>query len=293
MTRPDRVRVLRVIARMNMGGPAYNVAFLGGRLAPERFESLLLTGRVGPGEASLESLAESTGAAMEFVETLGPELNPLDDLRAFVRIVQAVRRFRPDIVHTHTAKAGMLGRLAAYAIRPRPLVLHTYHGHVLEGYFGPARTALYRFLEKMLGRRTDRLVAVSSATVDELVRMGVAPRRRFSVVRDGLDLEPFLALDGTEGRALRTELGVAPDEVVLLYIGRLVPIKRLDVLLDAVARARRSGGRLRLWLAGDGPERPRLARLAAGEPVTFLGYRSDLPALAAAADVGVLSSDNE
>jgi glycosyltransferase involved in cell wall biosynthesis len=200
-----------------------------------------------------------------------------------------VRSFRPQIVHTHTAKAGALGRTAALSSgRPRPLIVHTYHGHVLEGYFGRAVTAGYRGVERGLARFSDRLVGVSQATVDDLVRLRVAPRERFEVIPLGLELDRFL------------ELGPAPEasgDVVALYAGRLVPIKRVDLLLRALARARAAGAPLRLVVLGDGELRPALERLAAelgiAASVTFLGYRDDVVPHLAAADLAVLSSANE
>src|SRR3954447_5649350 len=160
-----------------MGGPAHHVSLLSGLLDPQRYDTLLLYGEVGPGEASLEGIARERHAQLEVVPGLGPELNPLRDLRALVSLVRSVRRFRPDIVHTHTAKAGMLGRLAAVlAGRPRPIIVHTYHGHVLEGYFGPLLNTVFRTLERWLGRVSNVLIGVSSATVDDLVRLRVAPR---------------------------------------------------------------------------------------------------------------------
>jgi glycosyltransferase involved in cell wall biosynthesis len=293
----SRARVLRVIARMNVGGPAYHVALLSGRLDPDRYETLLVAGRTGPGEASFLQAADRYGARYEVLDALGPELDPVADVRALAGLVRIARRFRPHIVDTHTAKAGVLGRLAAQAVRPRPVVVHTYHGHVLRGYFGPPRTALYRMLERAMALVTDRLIGVSRATVEELARLGVAPRRRFEVVPLGLELEPLLTLDPQVGRPFRDEIGVGEGELLLVYMGRLVPIKRLDVLLRAVAHARQAGAPLRLALVGDGPERASLEALSRSlglaEAVVLTGYRLDVPTVVAAADVGVLTSDNE
>jgi glycosyltransferase involved in cell wall biosynthesis len=211
-----------------------------------------------------------------------------------VALVRAVRRFRPDIVHTHTAKAGMLGRLAALATRPRPIIIHTYHGHVLEGYFGRLLNTFYRTLERGLARVSNVLIGVSSATVDDLVRLRIAPRAKFRVVPIGLDLEPFLTLTLEDGQEFRREAG-ADDHVLLTFVGRLVPIKRVDVLLRAVARA--SDPRLRLAIVGDGELRDELEALAdelgIREQVWFAGYRAEMLPLAAASDIAVLSSDNE
>jgi glycosyltransferase involved in cell wall biosynthesis len=221
---------------------------------------------------------------------LSPAIDPRADLSALRELRQIIRRFKPHIVHTHTAKAGALGRTAALlAGRHRPVIVHTYHGHVLEGYFGTAVTAGYRAVEKGLARFSDRLVGVSQATVDDLVRLGIAPRERFQVIPLGLDLDRFLSLGPREEPGDR--------DVVALYAGRLVPIKRVDVLLRALARARGGGARLSLVVLGDGELRPELERLAAtlgiAGAVTFLGYREDVVPHLSGADFAVLSSANE
>jgi glycosyltransferase involved in cell wall biosynthesis len=290
--------VLRVIARLNMGGPAHHVGLLGSMLDREGYETLLLHGDVGAGEASLEDSVRARGVALAKVPGLRPELRPHQDLRALGSLVRAVRRLRPDIVHTHTAKAGMLGRLAAVSGGgARPAIVHTYHGHVLEGYFDPLRTATYRTMERRLAGVSDALIGVSTATVDDLVRLGVAPPRKFRVIPIGLDLRPFLSVTPAVGRAFRREVGASAEDVLLTFVGRLVAIKRVDLLLRAFARARRLSAPIRLAVVGDGGLRPRLERLAAelgvSEHVCFAGYRAKMVAVTAAADLAVLSSDNE
>lgn len=246
----------------------------------------------------MADLAEREGARMEFVSSLVQPVSPSNDSRAFAQLASIMRRFRPTIVHTHTAKAGFIGRAAALTVRPRPLIVHTFHGHVLEGYFGPAKAAVYRRLEREMARFSDVLIGVSEATVDDLVRLGVAPREKFRVIPLGTDLRRFAELDREKDRrSLRGELGVSENETLLLFVGRLVPIKRLDVLLNAVPRAVEHGAAVRLAIVGDGEVRAELEELAAElgirDKVHFLGYRRDLPRIAAAADVAVLSSDNE
>jgi len=311
-----RLRVLRVIGRLNMGGPAHQAGLLSGRrFDPERYETLLVHGSLAAGEASLAGIAETEGATMRHIPALQQQVHPLRDSRALLQLIRLARAFKPDIVHTHTAKAGFLGRQAALTVRPRPVVVHTYHGHVLEGYFGPAKARLYLELERALGRVSDRLIGVSQATVDDLVRLGVAPRDRFQVVPLGLDLERLAEPPrssfhppggGNDDRAgelpgmrdeTRAELGLEEDDVLLVFVGRFAPIKRLDLLLEAVAQAARREPRLRLAVVGDGDERPALERrageLGIGASVTFLGYRRELRPVFAAADIAVLSSDNE
>jgi glycosyltransferase involved in cell wall biosynthesis len=291
-------RVLRVIARMNMGGPAHHVSLLSGRMDQRRFPTLLVSGRVAPGEGSSDHLAQRYGARHAVVPSLSPELRPVDDLRALREVARIARAFRPDIVHTHTAKAGMIGRLAAELTGgPKPIVIHTYHGHVLEGYFSAPVAGFYRALEHAMARRSDRLIGVSTATVDDLVRLGVAPREKFEVIPLGLELDDFLTLRPEPGGPFRAEVGVQNGELLATWVGRLVPIKRVDVLLRAVASARALGAPLRLAVVGDGDLRPGLeaqaAALGIAGHVAFLGYRRDLQAIVAGTDVAVCTSDNE
>jgi glycosyltransferase involved in cell wall biosynthesis len=283
---------------MNVGGPAYHVSLLSGRLDPERFETLLVTGRVGRGEASFAEIADRYGAVRLDVHSLTPAIDPRTDVRALRDLARIARRFRPDIVHTHTAKAGVLGRIAALSVGTcRPVVVHTYHGHVLEGYFGRMQSEAYRRMERWLARHSDVLVGVSEATVADLVRLGVASPEKFRIVPLGLELDRFLALGEHRDLRLREELGLAPDALLITFVGRLVPIKRVDRLIHAVSLARATDARLVLAVVGDGDERLALERLALAlgvrEAVRFLGYRQDLDAVLGATDIAALSSDNE
>ena len=259
------------------------------------YETLLVTGRVGAGEKEHEGLE---AMSVHRIDSLGPEIRPLEDLRALIALIRLMRAYRPAVVHTHTAKAGMLGRTAArLALGPRPVVVHTFHGHVLRGYFGPAKTLRLRAIERWLAKISNRLVGVSAATVDELVELGVAPRSKFTVVPLGLELDPFLALDLEPGAELRDEIGARPGDVIFTFTGRLVPIKRTDAMLRALAIARRAGVPARVVVVGDGALRPEMEALArnlgCADAVDFLGYRTDLTRIAAGSDAALLSSDNE
>jgi glycosyltransferase involved in cell wall biosynthesis len=290
--------VLQVIARMNIGGPAHHVTMLSGRLHRERFRTRLAYGKIAASEGSFEHLPEREGCAVEVVAGLGPEIRPMGDLRALFGLMGIMHRYRPHIVHTHTAKAGFLGRLAGVLSPcPRPVIVHTYHGHVLEGYFGRITSATYRYLERRLAAITDCLIGVSEATVDDLVRLRVASREHFRAIPIALDLAPFGNSGPETAVALPRPWGVGEPEILAAYVGRLVPIKRVDLILRAVAEARRQESPIRLVVAGDGECRPELERLAGelglADSVEFLGYVSDANTVVAAADVAILASDNE
>jgi glycosyltransferase involved in cell wall biosynthesis len=291
------VRVLRLIARLNAGGPAHHVGILSSRLGAHGYDTLLIHGRVAAGEAALDGFDERYPCSRVELAALGREPRPADDLVSLWHVARALHRYRPAIVHTHTAKAGVLGRLAALTVRPRPLVVHTFHGHVFTGYFGPRVSGAYRRVEQALGRCSDALIGVSDATAADLVRLRVAPPQKVRMIPLGLDLEPFLASEAEDGAAVRAEVGATGGELVAISVGRLVAVKRVDRAIAAVADARARGAAVRLVVVGDGPLRGQLeaqARgLGIGDHVRFLGYRGDLDRLAAAADVALLTSDNE
>jgi len=283
---------------MNIGGPAYHVSLLSGRLESDRYETLLLTGTLGRTEGSFEQLAHQYGATTRVVPGLRPELNPASDLRALANLVRIMREFRPDVVHTHTAKAGALGRLAAI-ITPgvRPVIVHTYHGHVLSGYFGRVLSRVFRMTERLLAKKSDCLIGVSSATVEELVKLQIAEASKFRTIPIGLDLARLLLVERSDGEAFRSELGLGSEDVLVVFVGRLVAIKRVDLLIEAAAFATRREPRLHVAIVGDGALRDALeqqvADLGLDPTVRFLGFREDLPAISAASDIAVLSSDNE
>ena len=196
---PPRVKVLRVIARLNMGGPALHVAYLTAGLQERGYDTTLVAGSLARGEDSMAFVADGLGVQVVQIEELGREISPLRDLRAMVRLARLIRRERPQILHTHTAKAGTVARIAALMAGSRrpPIVVHTFHGHVLRGYFGPLRSRFFRLLERWLAARTTALIAVSPQVRDDLVELGVAPRERFAVIRLGIELDERVDLART------------------------------------------------------------------------------------------------
>lgn len=298
MANDEPVRILRVIARLNVGGPALHVSYLSAGLAERGYETTLVAGDVARGEESMAFVAEDRGVEIVRLAGLSREIAPLRDVVAVWRLVRELRRTRPHILHTHTAKAGAVGRVAALlAGRARPqLVLHTYHGHVLHGYFGRAGTFVFRVVERLLARHTDVLVAVSPQVRDDLAAIGIAPPERFVVLRLGIDLEPRVtgAADTAE---LRRRLGIGPERFVVGWFGRMTAVKRTPDLVAALAALRARGVDAALLLVGDGTDREQLERLAKerelARHVYFLGYQKDVAPWYAVADAVALTSVNE
>lgn len=295
----EPVRVLRVIARLNMGGPALHVTYLAAGLAERGYETTLVAGSLAPGEDSMAFVAEELGVPVVRIEELHRDISPARDAIAVLRLARLIRRVRPRILHTHTAKAGALGRLAALLAgdaRP-PLVLHTFHGHVLRGYFDPVRTAGFRQLERWLARMSTALIAVSPQVRDDLVALGVAPRESFVVIRLGIELEERVAADAQQRAETRRLLGIPPDRFAVGWIGRMTGVKRIEDVLLAFRRLRESGADACLCLVGDGPDRPVVERraheLGVMRHTLFLGYQEDVAPFYAVFDALVLPSLNE
>ena len=290
-----RIRVLRVIGRLNVGGPALHATLLTERLDRARYDSLLVAGKEGPREGNYLALYGRALTELVILPTLGREIRVGADLAALRGLVRLMRRRRPHIVHTHTAKAGMLGRLAA-RLTGVPAVVHSYHGHVLRGYFSPARTRLFLAIERWLGRRTDRLLTVSETVRHELLALGIGRPERLTVLPLGLDLDRFTASTHHRG-GLRTELGLGDGALLVGIVARLVPIKAHDVFLEVAAAVTRDVPESHFVVIGDGECRPLLERrareLALGHRVHFLGWRRDLDRIYADLDVVALTSRNE
>jgi glycosyltransferase involved in cell wall biosynthesis len=302
------VLVHRVIARLNVGGPAMHVVNLTRGLdGLGRFRTRLIAGSVPATEGDMGWYAAEREVGVTLLPEMSREISVLDDVRSLLALWRIFRRERPQVVHTHTAKAGTVGRLAAL-LAGVPVRVHTFHGHVLGGgYFPPWKTRLFLAIERWLARFTSRLVVLTEGQAEEMAyTLRVAPRGKFAVVPLGLELERFAGSDrGFEARArTRRALGIPADARVVGIVGRLVPIKNHELFLEALAaQAGGAGGvpapgaPLLGVVVGGGEREGELKRLAArlgvAERVTWLGWRQDLPAIYPALDALALTSHDE
>jgi glycosyltransferase involved in cell wall biosynthesis len=288
---PPPVRILRVIARMNVGGPARIVADLMDDLDPERFEQRLLTGHVGPDEVDELELRPRSFPVTR-IDGLGRAPNVLADPKALARVRSEIRAFRPDIVETHTAKAGVIGRTAAFAMRA-PATVHVYHGHLLHGYFSPSVTKAVVGIERLLARRTTRLVAIGTQVRDELIAARIGRADQYEVLTPGVEIT--FDLDRADARRA---LSVAPDGLVVAFAGRLAGVKRPDRFARVAQRVAAARPDVSFVVAGEGGGMEDLRATVGRSPelrgrVHFLGWRSDIASVYAAADLVLLTSDNE
>jgi len=297
------VRVVRIITRLNVGGPSIQAITLSERLTSRGVETLLVHGQLGAGEGDMRYLL-ADGVQTRHLPALRRPVAPLHDALALAQLLDILRDARPDVVHTHMAKAGTLGRLAAAIYnrtagrRRRARVVHTYHGHVLEGYFSARMARVFTATERHLARLTDAIVAISPQVRDELLtehRIGRAGQYR--VIPLGFDLDALAAIDDRARHAARVALDIPQDAHVVATVGRLTAIKQHALFLETAAIVAGRDPSALFLIAGDGELRAEIEQaaraLGIASRVRFLGWRRDLTTVYGATDVFLLTSRNE
>jgi len=283
------VKVMQIIARMNVGGPAILVADLMRNLDSSKFETRLVTGYCDENESDyLDEVATDIKAIR--VPGFGRSISIRKDLKAFFLLMREIRRFKPDVVHTHTAKAGVLGRVATFLARPTAKRIHTFHGHLLHGYFDSRKVQILILVEKILGLITYKFVAIGNVVKNDLVCAGIANKNKFEVIYPGLQN----LVDNPQVEA-RNTLGLDPEKIYLIYVGRLTQIKRPDRLIDLARSLKLDHPTTHIIIAGAGELLEELMLISRSEslPITFLGWRNDIDLILNASDIAVLCSDNE
>jgi glycosyltransferase involved in cell wall biosynthesis len=293
-----RIHITRIIARLNVGGPAVHIAGLMAGLDPAHYRNHLIVGCPGPDEGDMSYLFEQEGLSPPTViPELGRSVSPVRDLRTVAKLVPTLRRQKPQIVETHTAKAGFVGRLAA-RLAGVPVVLHVFHGHVFYGYFGRAQTCVYVGIERLLARLSDRIVTISASQQHDMVHVyRIAPPDKVVVVPLGFDLTAFAEAKRRAGGRLRAALGVAADVPLVGLVGRLTAVKNPALFVEAALRVLECVPCAHFCLVGDGELRPevesKIVALGLAERVHLAGWQRDMPAVYAALDLLALTSLNE
>jgi glycosyltransferase involved in cell wall biosynthesis len=284
-----RIKVMRIIARMNVGGPAVQVSGLMRGLSPTDFNHRLYTGYCAEDEADyIKDQAPDVQAIQ--LDGLGRKVNPRADFLIFFKLIKEIRAFKPDVIHTHTAKAGVIGRLASIlSLHPSKRV-HTFHGHLLSGYFNPLVTRLVILIEKILAFKTNVLVSVGEKVRDELLAKKIGTFSKYRIFPPGLALKELVPRES----ALKI-LGLEPDYLYISFIGRVTQIKRPDRFLDMVEIIAKQDTNVKFLVAGGGDLLDECMKSAKERnlPVLFLGWRSDIENVLSASDIVVLTSDNE
>jgi glycosyltransferase involved in cell wall biosynthesis len=288
-TEATPIRVMRLIARMNVGGPAVQISGLIRGFDSSQFEQRLYTGFCSPGEADyLDTVAQDVSAIR--ISGFGRRVNLLEDIKALLGIVKEIRSFKPHVIHTHTAKAGFLGRVASIISLHPSIRVHTFHGHLLNGYFGPFKRSLIVLAEKFLSMFTHELLAVGEKVRQDLLDVGVGNPEKFGIMPPGLALGELPLR-----REAQESLGISTSKLQCGFIGRVTQIKRPDRFLDVVCEVKSRGIEVEFFIAGDGELlnfcRKRILR--ENLPVNVLGWQHDIERVLSAADVVILTSDNE
>jgi glycosyltransferase involved in cell wall biosynthesis len=284
-----QVKVMQIIARMNVGGPAVIVAELMRGLDKSEFEQILVTGFCDENEADyLDTVAKDIKATR--IAGLGRSVSLIADLKAFFGLVSLIRKYKPDVIHTHTAKAGVLGRLASLLAGRGAVRVHTFHGHLLHGYFNSFTTKIVILIEKILAARTSVLIAIGSKVRDDLIAAGIGSKDKYRVFFPGLPAPKLFAK-----AAAQSALGISSQTLFITFVGRLTQIKRPDRLLDVANECKERGLDVRFLVAGEGElfESSKERSLKEQLNITFFGWRSDIDQIFAASDIAILTSDNE
>ncbi len=290
------IRILRIIARLNVGGPAIHVTLLTEKLAAPDYESILACGTIEPGEGDMIYFAEAHGVQPILIPELGRSLNPLRDLTTIWKVYRLIRQIKPDVVHTHTAKAGFVGRVAAWLARV-PVIVHTFHGHVFQGYFSSPKTRFFIFLERLTARMSDTIITLTDGLRRELAEdYHIARKGKITVLPLGLDLEAFSNTPRKNG-AFRAAWNISADVPLIGIVGRLVPVKNHALFLEAAAQIKASLPAARFAIIGDGETRAAIEAQAEAlglqDAITMTGWQRDLAPIYSDLDVLVISSLNE
>lgn len=291
-------KVLRIINRLNLGGPTYNAAYLSKFLAPE-FETMLVAGIKEDDEESSEFIVTDMGLQPVYIPEMRREINFTNDRIAYQKIKKLIAEFKPDIVHTHAAKAGTLGRLAA-ANSGVPVILHTFHGHVFHSYFNPLKTAVFKSVERYLSKKSTAIIAISDIQKEELcAEHRVCKPAQTVVIPLGFDLTRFQTDQLAKRTAFRTEYKINDDTVAIAIVGRIVPVKNHELFIRGFAAVKAAyKGKVKGFIIGDGDDRSKMEQIAeslglTSEDLVFTSWIFDVDRPLAGCDIVAMTSLNE
>ncbi len=300
-------KILRIINRLNLGGPTYNAAYLSKYLAPE-FETMLVAGMIESGEESSEFITEKMGLHPVYIPKMNRRLHPQNDWHAYNHLKSIIKNYKPDIVHTHAAKAGALGRLAAAECNVRTIV-HTFHGHTFHSYFPRWQSKLFINIERFLANKSSCIIAVSEKQKRELADVyHLCSADKIEVVPLGLELKKFTEDVAAKREKFRHHYQISDDEIVIVIVGRLVPVKNHSLFLIALKKVlKATKKKIRAFIIGDGEERRGLEQQARDLEISFTDYTRnpihttltftswirDIDEAYAASDIVALTSLNE
>lgn len=300
-------KIIRILNRLIVGGPLLNAAYLTKYMGPE-FETMLVVGEKEDHEKDAGFITDALGIEPVYISEMGRAINPINDYRSYKKIQQIIKDFKPDIVHTHAAKPGAIGRMAAKSMDV-PVIVHTYHGHVFHSYFNSVKTKFIIQAERFLAKQTDAIIAISETQKNELVHdFLIARETKFRIIPLGLDLDKFQTDCEQKRKLFRNEFGIEDDVIVITIIGRLVPVKNHALFLNAISHVlKNSDKKIKAFIVGDGETRKELEDKAINfgilfstekeelhpHPLVFTSWRADVDMITAGSDIIALTSFNE
>lgn len=291
-----KIKIIRIQSRICIGGPSIHSEILSKYLDPERFDTILLGGALDEGEKSRVADLKRKSIQIRTIEEMGREISLWYDFKALIKLYRIIRQENPDIVHTHTAKAGAIGRIAAW-LAGVPIIIHTFHGHVFHHYFGRLKTRFFILFERWLSQITTRIIVISdSQKYDIVTRFRISPEKKVITIPLGLELERFLLIN-KDNFNLKNELNIPKKEFLVGIVGRIVPIKNHELLLKAIKLLREQQIPVHLCVVGDGELRDQLNKSVREKNifdyVHFIGWRLDMEKIYGGMDLLALSSYNE
>ncbi len=290
-------KVLRIINRFNIGGPTYNAAYLTKYLSSE-YETLLVGGLKDKTEESSEYILKNLGLNYKIIPEMKRSINPFNDIIAYKKIQSIINDFKPDIVHTHAAKAGALGRRAAYTCKV-PVIIHTFHGHVFHSYFGNFKSSIYKNIERNLAKKSNAIIAISDKQKEELTKIhNIAPANKIEVIPLGFDLQRFNDNLDKKRVAYRNHHQLSDDTIAIGIVGRLVSIKNHKLFINAINYVKQNTSKpICAIIIGDGEERPPIAsqidELGLQSFVKMVSWEKEVEKVYPALDIVCLTSFNE
>ena len=303
-----KIKVLRIMHRINVGGPTYHATYLTKYMNSNLFETRLISGNLDANEKSGKYILDSLNVDVSFVKHMFRKINLFKDFLAFLEIRKIIKDFQPDIIHTHAAKSGSLGRLAAFSQRV-PVVIHTFHGHVFHSYFSNIKTKIFIHIERYLAKKSSKIIAISKLQKDELVNIfKIAKDEKFSIVPLGFDLQRFNTDKELKRKYFREEFNIKDDEVAIGIVGRLAKIKNHHLFINAINLLKLNKlVKIRAFIIGDGEELNDLQDLCKklnlpfntivdkvfDKTLCFTSWKKDMDIVNAGLDIMTLTSFNE
>lgn len=304
----NKIKILRILNRFNVGGPVYNATYLTKYLNADKYETLLIGGTHENHEQPADYILNNEGVSYTKLKYMKRSISIFYDFIALIQILKIIYTYKPDIIHTHAAKAGLLGRISAILYFKKVKIVHTYHGNVFEGYFSNLKNKIFLFIERFLARKSTKIIAISKLQSHDLIfKYQICEKEKIEIVPLGFDLNRFTENTNSKREKLRKEFNVNNSTILITIVGRVVPIKNHQLFIDVINYCKkRSTKNIKALVVGDGSETEKIINYLINNKLSysykdlnkecdilFTSWRSDIDSILAASDIVCLTSLNE